>query len=388
MRLRVGVLLFTATILTAAAAQARWYSVTIRVNAPASTPETAKVYIAGGDASMGTWNPSEVGMTKEHGVQWVFRERYEPGTVLEFKVTLGSWAHQALYDGKTVPGNTVLTVRSDTTIELSPESWGTSDAAGSGTVGSGGGVTGTVRYHRGLAGRGLNYARDLAVWLPPSYEKEKSRRYPVLYMHDGQNVFDPATSFIGADWRADEVADSLIRAGSIEEIIIVGIGNTPDRVPEYSETPLGRAYGDFVVQTVKPMIDSLYRTKSDRNNTAVMGSSMGGLVSFLFAWEYPEVFSMAGCLSPAFLVDSNRVLSEVQAYTGPKKPVHVYLDDGGVGLDARLKPGYDSMIRLLEEKGFMKGKDLEYQFEPSAEHNEHAWAARLWRPLVYMFGRK
>jgi predicted alpha/beta superfamily hydrolase len=249
------------------------------------------------------------------------------------------------------------------------------------------GITGTVRYHRGLTGKNLNYARDLIVWLPPSYAAETQKRYPVLYMHDGQNIIDPATSFIGADWRADEVADSLIRAGAMEEIIIVGVYNTRDRVAEYSDTQLGRAYADFVIHTVKPMIDSVYRTKPDRENTATIGSSMGGLISFLFAWHSSEVFSKAGCISSAFLVDSNKVLNEVRSFTGEKKQIRVYLDDGGVGLDMRLKPGYDEMIQLLTAKGYERGRDLEFFYDAPAEHNERAWAHRLWRPLLFLFGK-
>jgi predicted alpha/beta superfamily hydrolase len=363
-------------------AWANWPAVTIIVNAPASTPAGAQLYIAGGHPSLGNWNPGEVGLVNESGSRWMFRETYEQGTVLEFKITLGSWERQATYGGPGVPGNTVATISADTTIVLSPAGWSAPAVRA-----SGGGITGTVKYHRGLQGKGLTHKRDLIVWLPPSYGSDPSRRYPVLYMHDGQNIIDPSTSFIGAEWRADEVADSLIRAGSVEEFIIVGINNSPDRVPEYSDTPLGRAYAAFVVETVKPMIDSLYRTKADRNNTAVVGSSMGGLVSFLFAWEHGDVFSKAGCLSPAFLVDSNKVLRQLKAYRGAKKDLRIYLDVGGVGLETRLKPGYDEMIGLLEGMGYAKGRDLEYFCDPSAEHTEAGWANRLWRPLLFMFGK-
>lgn len=374
-------ILILASLVIVTSASARWPSVTIRVNAPASTPVDARVFITGSDPSMGSWNPGETGMTKEHGVQWVFTENYEKGTVLEFKITLGSWETQATYGGVGAPPNCRLIVERDTTVELSPEGWTVHPAATSG------GITGTVRYHRGLSGAQLHYQRDLIVWLPPSYAHEPARRYPVLYMHDGQNIIDPSTSFMGADWRVDEVTDSLIRAGAIEEPIIVGISNTPDRVPEYSETDLGRAYSAFVVSTVKPLIDSVYRTKPDRANTAVMGSSMGGLISFLMAWDYPEVFSMAGCISPAFLVDSNRILNEVKAYAGKKKDLRVYLDNGSEGIDARIKPGFEAMIGLLTEKGYTKGQDLDFFFDEGAGHNEPAWAHRLWRPLIFMFGR-
>jgi predicted alpha/beta superfamily hydrolase len=173
----------------------------------------------------------------------------------------------------------------------------------------------------------------------------------------------------------------------MEEIIIVGIYNTADRTPEYSDSELGRAYLGFVVNELKPMIDQTYRTKPDAKNTAVMGSSMGGLSAFLFAWKRPEVFSKAGCLSSAFLVDDNRILKEVRNYSGAKKPIRVYLDDGSEGLEASLKPGFDEMVELLERKGYKQGIDLEYFHDAGAEHNERAWAGRLWRPLLFLFGK-
>ena len=272
-------------------------------------------------------------------------------------------------------------MKSDTSVVLRPISWRDFGFRFEG------GITGTVKYYRGLKSPALTNARDVIVWLPPSYEKETSKRYPVLYMHDGQNIVDPSTSYAGYDWRVDEVADSLIKASSIDEIIIVGIYNTQDRLPEYSDTPLGKAYADFVVHTLKPMLDSAYRTLPDRKNTAVMGSSMGGLISFLFAWWYPDVFSKAGCLSSAFLVDSNKILTELRAYAGPKKGIRIYLDDGSEGLEARLKPGYDEMVEILKSKGYVKGVDLEYFYDEGAGHNERAWARRVWRPLVFMFGK-
>jgi predicted alpha/beta superfamily hydrolase len=244
-----------------------------------------------------------------------------------------------------------------------------------------------VRYHRGLRGNGLRHERDVIVWLPPSYAAEQKRRYPVLYMHDGQNIIDPSTSFIGYDWHADEVSDSLIRAGTMEEIIIVGIYNSPDRMLEYSDTPLGRQYAQFVVAKVKPLIDSLYRTKPERANTAVMGSSMGGLISFLFVWWHPEIFSKAGCLSSTFSYDHGKLLTEMKQDSGPQKNFRIYMDCGGYGGESTLKPGMDSMLKLLQEKGYVENQDFLSFYDERAEHSERAWAARLWRPLTFLFGK-
>jgi predicted alpha/beta superfamily hydrolase len=361
--------------------------VIFNVIVPASTPAEAKVFIAGNHSLLGNWDPSKIELTKQNDSLWTITRTFLKDFSLEFKITHGSWNAQAIYQAGAIPGNTQFVVRNDTAVTIQPQTW--SDLAfksGSKAL-SGGGITGTVKYHRGLKHPKLGHPRDVIVWLPPSYEKDTRQRYPVLYMHDGQNIVDPSTSFIGYDWHVDEVADSLIRAQKMEKIIVVGIYSSPDRNPEYSDTELGRAYADFVIHRLKPMIDSTYRTKPEAKNTAVMGSSMGGLISFLFVWWHPEVFSKAGCLSSAFLVDDDKILKDVRADTGPKKLIRVYLDDGSEGLEARLKPGYDEMVALLLEKGYVKSADLEYFYDLGAEHNERAWAKRIWRPLRFMFGR-
>jgi len=355
--------------------------VTFNVIVSASMPAGAKIFIAGNHPLLGNWDPGKIELAKQNDSLWAITRSFPKNLGLEFKITRGSWNAQAIYQAGVIPDNTQFVVRNDTAVTIRPQTW--SDLA----FKSGGGITGTVKYHRGLKHPKLRYPRDVIVWLPPSYEKEARQRYPVLYMHDGQNLIDPSTSFLGADWRVDEVADSLIRGQKMEEIIVVGIYNTPDRTPEYSDTELGRAYADFVIHQLKPMIDSTYRTKPEAKNTAVMGSSMGGLISFLFVWWHPEVCSKAGGLSSAFLVDDNKILREVRAYTGPKKPIRVYLDDGSEGLEARLKPGYDEMVALLLEKGYVKGANLEYFYDVGAGHDERAWAKRLGRPLGFMFGR-
>jgi predicted alpha/beta superfamily hydrolase len=354
--------------------------VTFKVITPVSTPRHSKIYVAGNDNLLGNWNPGAVGLNKENDSVWTGTFSFRKGRDLEYKITRGGWNNQAIYEDGQIPGNSRLTAYIDTEVIIRPLSW--SDIG----FKAQGGILGAVRYHGGLKGEGLRFKRDLIVWLPPSYEKKPGRRYPVLYMHDGQNIIDPSTSFAGYDWRMDEVADSLIRAGKMKEIIIVGIYNSPDRMIEYSDTTTGRAYADFVVHIVKPLIDSTYRTLPDRSNTAVMGSSLGGLVSFLFAWWYPDVFSEAACLSSVFSYNGGRILSEVEAYKGPRKGIRIYVDCGGYAGEAMLKPGMDKMVGLLRDKGYMEGRDLERFFDASAEHSERAWAARVWRPLEFLFG--
>jgi predicted alpha/beta superfamily hydrolase len=244
-------------------------------------------------------------------------------------------------------------------------------------------IVGDVKYLLNMQSRRLNHPRDVMVWLPPSYYVRSRARYPVLYMHDGQNLIDPGTAFLGVDWKVDETVTRLIGAGRLKELIIVGIYNTPAREKEYTGAVWGRNYARFVVEELKPLIDSRFRTRTHAKDTAVLGSSLGGLISFYFAWWYPQVFSMAGCMSPSLFWDDYHLLREVNRYRGPKKPLKLYLDVGSG--EYLLQPGYEKMTKLLVSKGYRKGSDLQYHFARKADHNEAHWGKRIWRPLVFFF---
>jgi predicted alpha/beta superfamily hydrolase len=243
-----------------------------------------------------------------------------------------------------------------------------------------------VRYHRKIKSPLLRYPRDVIVWLPPSYFTNKRKQYPVLYVHDGQNMIDPATSFVGVPWGIDRVGTKLITRKRIREFIAVGIYNTPDRGMEYAGGPRGKSYAQFVCNKLKSMIDRTYRTLTDATNTANLGGSMGGLISFLIAWWYPDVISGAGCFSGAFLWNKDSIIKEVEAYTGPKKKIKVYLDCGTKNTDRILLPGYRDMLFVLKQKKYRKGIDLEYFFDPEGDHTEKDWSRRVWRPLTLFFG--
>lgn len=243
-------------------------------------------------------------------------------------------------------------------------------------------VIGNVEYHRRIYSRILDSNRDFFVWLPASYGENSSKNYPVLYMHDGQNLIDPKTSFAGKDWQVDETVTKLIREHRIKEIIVVGIHNSADRLEEYSDSERGKIYRKFLIEDLKPFIDSKYRTLTDNKNTAVMGSSMGGLASFLIAWNHPDVFSMAGCLSSSFYYNDDKVFKMLDEYTGPKKPVKFYIDHGEDGLIRGQK-----MLCKLTQMGYVIGTDLDYFYARGAEHNETEWAKRLERPLLFFFGK-
>lgn len=222
------------------------------------------------------------------------------------------------------------------------------------------------------------------MWLPPGYKKLRNaqKKYPVLYMHDGQNLINPGTSFSGVDWRVDETVVKLTKAQKIKEIIVVGIYNTADRLEEYSDTKKGELYLKFICDELKPFIDNNFKTITGRESTGIMGSSMGGLISFIAGWKYDNIFSMAGCISSSFYYHDEKVFDLVNPAGRPKNKVKFYIDHGEDGLIRGQK-----MFCRLTDLGYVIGKDIDYFYAPGAEHNEAAWAERLERPLKFFFGK-
>jgi predicted alpha/beta superfamily hydrolase len=243
-------------------------------------------------------------------------------------------------------------------------------------------IIGNVDFHHDVYSAILNNKRDFFVWLPPGYELNPAKHYPVLYMHDGQNLIDPKTSYAGKDWQVDETITRIIKEYKIKEIIVVGIYNTNDRLEEYSDSEKGERYRKFIIEELKPFVDSKYRTLPDNKNTAIMGSSMGGLASFLMTWKHPEIFSMAGCLSSSFYYNDDKVFKMLDEYDGSKKHIKIYIDHGEDGLVRGQR-----MFCKLTQMGYVIGTDVDYFYAPKAEHNESEWAKRLERPLIFFFGR-
>ena len=344
-------------------------------------PQNQKVFITGNTPKLGNWSPDKISLNKVNDSTRSKVFEFMKGETIEYKFTLGSWEKEALNKKGKKSGNNILKISKDTVLVFNITNWGYSQANISGQI------TGNVRYHKNFNGRGV-LPRDIIVWLPPSYDSLPDKYYPVLYMHDGQNVIDPLTSSFGIDWQIDEVADSLIRAGSIQEIIIVGIYNTEKRGNEYNNTKLGQAYVNFIIEELKPFIDKTYKTLPDRKNTTVCGSSSGGLISFIIAWENPDVFSKSACFSPAFKISNIDYVASVKKYMGAKKDLEIFIYNGGIGLEEQLQPGIDEMILVLKDKGFIENQDLLFIKDSSAEHNESAWAKSVYRFLEYFFPLK
>ena len=263
-------------------------------------------------------------------------------------------------------------------------------------------LTGDVRLHKDFHSRILNNDRNIIVYLPPGYDANKTQRYPVFYMHDGQNLFDGATSFIpGQEWRVDETAEALIKAGTIEPLIVVGIYNTgaervneytPAQDPKYKTGGKANLYGRFLVEELKPFIDKTYRTNSDARHTGVGGSSLGGLISLYLGLKYPRVFTRIAVVSPSVWWADNHIVHFAENQSR-RSPLRIWLDTGTKeGRDApeaqRTVEGARLLRTALIRKGWKDEKDLKYFEAQGAAHNEKAWAARTPAILEFLFPKK
>lgn len=266
-------------------------------------------------------------------------------------------------------------------------------------------------------------SRNIDIWLPPGYSPKN--KYPVLYMHDGQMLFDSTTTWNKQEWQVDEIAAKAIYTKAVPAFIIVGIWNAPmlrhtDYFPQKPFESLTAAQQDslyntkrpgqssvfnnekvhsddylrFIVNELKPVIDNLYATRSDRANTFIAGSSMGGLISLYAICEYPNVFGGAACLSThwpgVFSVENNPIPNAFFQYMEKKLPdpaTHkIYFDYGDQTLDALYPPLQKHADEIMKKKGFTETQTLTLFF-PGEDHSEKAWAKRFDQPLNFLFAK-
>ncbi len=255
-------------------------------------------------------------------------------------------------------------------------------------------LTGHFQHLKAFRSRFLKNPRDVIIYLPPDYHSAREARYPVLYMNDGQNLFDAVTAFAGVEWGLDETAEQLIRAREIQPLIIVGVYNTGlERVAEYTHARdkrgrggRARAYGKLIVNELKPVIDSEYRTLPDSANTGIGGSSLGGLVSLYFGLEHPEIFGKLLVMSPSVWWANASILKEVSRVRH-KIRQKIWLDVGG-NEDARPEICVEQVKALrdaLIDKGWVLGDDLAFTEDEGGAHNEQAWGYRAPAALKFLF---
>jgi len=249
--------------------------------------------------------------------------------------------------------------------------------------------------HEGFTSQLLDDKHDFIVYVPQAFLDQPDRFFPVLFLHDGQNLFDPETSFIkGNYWRVGETADAVIASGEVEPLVIVGVYNAGvGRVNQYTPVEDKRlgggkadAYGQMIVDELRPFIARRYRTLAGRENCGMGGSSLGGLVTLYLGLRYPDVFGKLAVLSPSVWWRDRVILGYIdrlQQKTGQL----VWLDIG-TREGRRALPDARALKRLLIKKGWRLGVDLEYREIEGGKHSEYAWAERVGPLLKFLFPRR
>ena len=371
---------------------------TFRVHVPDYTPPDAKLYIAGNLPALGPWDPGKVELGRIEDGVYAITLVLPVDTELRFKFTRGTW--ESVEKGprfEEISDRTHVVV-GDETVTVEVANW-RDYAAGPDRAT----ITGDVEVISDFPATRLGNTRDIIVLLPPGYREDAERRYPVLYMHDGQNLFDASTSFIGVEWGVDEAVNRLIEEDQVEPLIVVGIYNTSNRAYEYTPAAdAGRGdgggaelYADFIVNDLKPYIDDNYRTMPERAHTGVMGSSLGGVCSLYLGWEHRDVFSRIGAMSTSYHWANQDIVRRIKA-RAPASGTRIWIDMG-TAEDSRdsNRDGVTDIIELhrvvrdtLVGHGMKLGRNLRYVEDEGAVHNEHAWASRFPRALTFLFPKR
>jgi len=369
------------------------FEVSLSSIAEKSSSKPNDLFVAGNLKVLGQWRPD--GLRLEQSKDGWYRGEFlvAPGTEVAFKITGGSWTEvekdsegrdirnrqfkiSSMADGKPQP------------IVVTVEQWASPQQVRSS-------VTGKLVMHEKFNSKHLPSSRHVSVWLPPGYDSS-SERYPVLFLHDGQNLFDEATAAFGVEWQADETTTELIDNKEISPVILVGIWNTPERIDEYTFTKdsqlqrggQGLGYIQFVADELKPFIDGTYRTRSDRDSTWIGGSSLGGLISMHACLVRPDVFG--GCLafSPSLGWDEERLLKTLQ--TGSKWPSDVRLcfsmgTKEGQNSDSH-SVNLSRARRLVEVLRPSDSASIQFQEYPDGTHDERAWFTQFPTAMKFLLG--
>jgi len=338
------------------------------------------MFITGDSSELGRWHPRGVMMhAVGHGIFSALVDT-SPTSPVRFNFTRGHWraVERAADGGELFPRKMIAEPGSR--LEFSVAGWGRQ----------------SIHYHPHFYSYRSRRERSLNVYLPPGYELEPHRRYPVVYMHDGQNLFDAHTAFAHNPWRCDEIAEQVIRSGECEPVLIVGIANSTDRIREYGprsgSDDLSGDYARTLVDEVKPFIDAHYRTKPGAEHTAVGGASMGGLISLYLSKWYPGVFGMCIAMSPSVWWERESFIGTMRESPEWLNTCRVWLDIGG-----REGGSYEGMTATLERTRRLgalmrsampqRAGNFRYVEDPDGRHNESDWGRRFADALRWMFPR-
>jgi len=372
-------------------------TVRFEVRGPVGTPSEATLWLSGDRPELGNWNGAGLKLVRQPDGRHVGELALPAGTTFEFKVTRGDWGTvEKTAAGAEIANRRVTTSAGPDTVKVEVAGWRDAFEKPASRAST---ITGDVRRHPAFPSRFVS-ARDVLVWLPPGYDAKARTRYPVVVFHDGQNVFDGATSFLpGLEWGADETADRLIRERRIPPCILVAVANSPERREDYTLEVDARygggrsaAYARFLIEELLPFVDRTYRTRTSPADRTVIGSSLGGLVSLDLGLLHPEVFGRVGVVSPAVWWADRAIVKRVASLG--HRPVRVWLD---IGTDESTPTadghrewleGADALHDALVGAGWREGHDLHYEVVEGARHQEPAWAARLDRILEWLQTRR
>jgi enterochelin esterase-like enzyme len=344
------------------------------INVPYSTPEHSRIYLSGNLPEMCNWRPDCLKMQYTNNGSYTLALTVPDNTKnLSYKITRGNWETEAA-DSYSVPYNDIVIdlVKSNFSIIQNVIHW--KDLAPLKKCPN---VQSSILFSKEL---GTN--KEMSIYIPPSYNSS-TKSYPVIYMHDGQNVFDPHTSSFGIEWSIDETMNSLISLKKIKEAIIVAIHtNNTDRWNEYDYNLKGKKYSDFIVDSVIPFIEKNFRTIKNKDSRYLMGSSMGALISLMMLIDRPDVFSKAAGLSFPANIHERAIFRFIEKYkTLPQ--FDFYMDHGDQGPDAHYSAGAEELYSTLLKNGLRPDK-LKYLVFPGANHTEADWARRAYLPLQYL----
>ncbi len=267
---------------------------------------------------------------------------------------------------------------------------------------AGAGVQGSLMYWQDVASEHLSETRDVVVWLPPGYDNDTSMRYRVIYMSDGENLFDPRLASWGVDWGIDEAMRDGVRDGRHPPAIVVGTFSTARRGPEYSPWHDAPRYARFLKEELMPRVNARFRTLTGPENTFAMGSSMGGLLSFYLVRNHPDAFGACGCVSSHFALNERMftppdagqsadatpyIVRDIEAGATMPGNARLFFDYGTETLDATYEADHEPVRQWLLDQGLLEGRDFKMQKYEGADHSERAWRARVGDQLEWMLAR-
>lgn len=363
--------------------------VEIIVAVPATTPEQSPICITGNLPELSSWSGAGIKLKEIGPNLFSFSRNFVADTRLEFKFTRGSFATvEKTGKGYEKPNRQLVATNKPLSVKLEVEAWADQldDAAYKPQI------TGNHKVLPQLKSKFLAPARDVIVWLPPTYSENRKKRYPVIYMHDGGNLFDPGTSFGGVDWGIDEAMSAGISQGALKEALVVAIGNTSERMSEYTPFPDpkhhggdGENYAKFLVEELKPKIDKEFRTLPDRDNTFIGGSSLGGLISLYIGISRGDCFSGIIAMSPSIWWANGGIIEWLL-----KNGVENY--HGKIWVDMGTREGEEaiSFSRRLNESIKTQAPGLKgftYREFSGATHSEGSWKLRMPMVLRHFIGR-